>query len=116
MKAVLEEGFWGDELCLVFVSMMWQVGITVVKGETFHQIKFRHSNLLKETDLTFVQCQGWHYIPASKFLKFHTYNHSLAPGCAEMDKFGAWMDLHGAQTDTMYTSHLKCLSQLSCLN
>ena len=58
MKALLEEGFWGDELCLALVSMMWQVGITVVKGETFHQIKFRHSNLLKDADLTFIHCQG----------------------------------------------------------
>ena len=38
MKALLEEGFWGDELCLALVSMMWQVGITVAKEETFHQI------------------------------------------------------------------------------
>ena len=66
MKALLQEGFWGDELCLALVSMMWQVGITVVKGETFNQIKFRHSNLLKDADLTFVHCQGQHYVPASK--------------------------------------------------
>ena len=66
MKALLEEGFWGDELCLALVSMIWQVVITVVKGETFHQIKFRHSNLLKDADLTFVHCQRWHHVPASK--------------------------------------------------
>ena len=47
MQALLEEGFWGDELCLALVSMMWQILITVVKGETFHQIKFRHSESLK---------------------------------------------------------------------
>ena len=34
MKTLLKEGFWGDELCLALVSMMWQVGITVVIGET----------------------------------------------------------------------------------
>ena len=70
MKALLEEGFWGDELCLALVSMMWQVGITVVKGETFHQIKFRHSYLLKDANLTLVHCQGWHYVPARKPFQF----------------------------------------------
>ena len=27
--------------------MMWQISITVVKGETFHQVQFRHSESLK---------------------------------------------------------------------
>ena len=35
MKALLQEGFWGDELCLALISMMWQISITVLKGETF---------------------------------------------------------------------------------
>ena len=58
MQALLEEGFWGDELCLALISMMWQISITVVKGESFHQIKFRHSETLKDTDLVLVHCQG----------------------------------------------------------
>ena len=58
MQALLEDGFWGDELCLALISMMWQISITVVKGETFHQIKFRHSESLKNTDLVLVHCQG----------------------------------------------------------
>ena len=58
MQALLEDGFWGDELCLTLISMMWQISITVVKGETFHQIKFRHSESLKNTDLVLVHCQG----------------------------------------------------------
>ena len=58
MQALLEDGFWGDELCLALISMMWQISITVIKGETFHQIKFRHSESLKNTDLVLVHCQG----------------------------------------------------------
>ena len=38
MQALVEDGFWGDELCLALISMMWQISITVVKAETFHQI------------------------------------------------------------------------------
>ena len=58
MQALLEEGFWGDKLCLALISMMWQILITVVKGETFHQIKFRHSKSLKNTNLVLMHCQG----------------------------------------------------------
>ena len=58
MKALLNDGFWGDELCLALVSIMWQVAITVINGKTFHQIKFRHSNQLKNAYLVFVHCQG----------------------------------------------------------
>ena len=58
MKALLNDGFWGNELCLALVSMMWQVTITVINGKTFHQIKFRHSNQLKNADLVLVHCQG----------------------------------------------------------
>ena len=36
MQALLKEGFWGDELCLALISMMWQISTTVLKGETFH--------------------------------------------------------------------------------
>ena len=68
MQALLEDGFWGDKLCLALISTMWQISITVVKAETFHQIKFRHSESLKKTDLVLVRCQGRHYVPASKFL------------------------------------------------
>ena len=53
IQVLLEDGFWGDELCLTLISMMWQISITVVKGETFHQIKFRHSESLKKTLIWF---------------------------------------------------------------
>ena len=56
MEALLQEGFWGDELCLALISMMWQIPITVLNGETFHQIKFRHSEILKDADLVLVHC------------------------------------------------------------
>ena len=52
------QGFWGDKLCLALISMMWQISITVLKGETFHQIKFRHSEILKDTNLVLVHCHG----------------------------------------------------------
>ena len=58
MKALLMDGFWGDELCLALISMMWQISITVLKGESFHQIKFQHTEILRKVDLALVHCQG----------------------------------------------------------
>ena len=58
MQALLEDGFWGDKLCLTLISMMCQISITVIKAETFHQIKFRHSESLKITDLVLDHCKG----------------------------------------------------------
>ena len=58
IQALLQEGFWGDEWCLALISMMWQVSITILKGETFHHIKFRHSKILRKTNLVLVHCQG----------------------------------------------------------
>ena len=58
MKALPTDSFWGDELCLALISMMWQISITVLKGETVHQIKFRHIKLLENADSVLVHCQG----------------------------------------------------------
>ena len=58
MQALLKDGFCSDKLCLTLISLMWQISITVVKGETFHQIKLRHSESLQNTDLVLVHCQG----------------------------------------------------------
>ena len=40
LQALLKRKFWGDEMVLMVSSMMWQVGITVLTGETLRCIKF----------------------------------------------------------------------------
>ena len=58
--------FWGEEIILMIVFMMWQVGITVITGETLRSIKFRHSNALPKADMVVIRSGGNHYIPAGK--------------------------------------------------
>ena len=41
---------------------MWQVRVTVLNGETLHQIKIRHGNKLEKVDLAVVLCSGNHYL------------------------------------------------------
>ena len=36
LKALMKRTFWGDEMVLMISSMMWQVGITVLTGETLN--------------------------------------------------------------------------------
>lgn len=66
-QQLLKSGFWGEEIVLVLLSMMWQVRITVLHAETLLQTKIRHINALVSTDIVLVRCGGNHYVPAGKY-------------------------------------------------
>ena len=63
----MKRTFWGDEMVLMISSMMWQVGITVLTGETLRCIKFRHSNALSKADIVLIRSGSNHYVPAGEF-------------------------------------------------
>ena len=71
MSALLQDGFWGDEICLNLTSMMFQIGITVLDAETFLQTKVHHDAILLKADVALVHCQGCHYVPVCKYLVSH---------------------------------------------
>ena len=66
LKALLSDGFWGDEIVLIIISMMFQCGITVLNADNYLQTKIRHNTLLKDADIALVPCQGRHYAPVCK--------------------------------------------------
>ena len=66
LKALLKRKFLGEEMVLMIVSMMRQVGITVITGETLRSIKFRHSNALPKADMVVIRSVCNHYVPAGK--------------------------------------------------
>ena len=68
LEAFLNKGFYGDEITLVVMSMMWQLRITVLQAETQMQTKIRHSNTLAHMDMVLVRTSQLHYIPASESL------------------------------------------------
>ena len=51
----MKRTFWGDEMVLMISSMMWQVGITVLTGETLRCIKFRHGNALSKANIILIR-------------------------------------------------------------
>ena len=63
----------GEEIILTVVSMMWQVGITVITGETLLQTKVCHSNPLDKVDLVVMFCVGSHYVAAGKCYPYLFY-------------------------------------------
>ena len=62
LKYMLQDSSWGDEVVLVAISNMWQVGITVLNGESLTQVKLRHQRPIEGADLLLVRCGGNHYL------------------------------------------------------
>ena len=67
LMALQGDGFWGDEIVLTVVSMMFQCGITVLNTDNFLQTKIQHNTSLKDADIILVYCQGRHYVPVCKY-------------------------------------------------
>ena len=62
LDQLLKPGFYDDELCLLIISMIWKVRITILHAETLRGIKVRHMNQALKSDFTLVHCLGSHYI------------------------------------------------------
>ena len=82
LQSLLKPSFYGDELCLLIITMIWKVRITVLHAETLLAIKFRHMNVSMKTGIILVHCSGSHYIPlgislpVTSFLFFYFFNQS----------------------------------------
>ena len=63
LQNLLKPSFYGDELCLLIITMIWKVRITVLHAETLVAIKFRHMNVSMKADIILVHCSGSNYIP-----------------------------------------------------
>ena len=62
LESLSKPSFWGEEIMIILLSMMWQVGVTILKGETLHNIKFRHQQRISKSDILLVHCSGKHYV------------------------------------------------------
>ena len=62
LSQLLKPDFYGDKLCLLIISMMWKVRITILHAETLRAIKVRHMNVALKADFILVHCSGSHYI------------------------------------------------------
>ena len=63
LEQLARPSFFGDEIVLLVISMMWRVRITVINGQTLAPIKIRHRGPAMRADMILVHCNNNHYIP-----------------------------------------------------
>ena len=66
LENLLKPNFYGEEIVLRVLSMLFQVRITVLNSESFLPIKIRHINRALKVDIIFVHVDRDHYIPMGK--------------------------------------------------
>ena len=67
MENLLKPSFYGEEICLRLLSMVFQVHITVLDSDSFIGIKIRHDNRPLKADMLLVHVDRHHYIPLGEF-------------------------------------------------
>ena len=70
LEQLMRPGFYGEEICLLIISMMWKIRITIINGQTLKPIKIRHRNPAMKANMALVHCNNAHYIPLCKFFPF----------------------------------------------
>ena len=63
LEALLKPSFYGEELCLRIISMLFKIRISVLDGDSLLAIKIRHTNVASKADLVLVHVKRCHYIP-----------------------------------------------------
>ena len=91
IEAFLARDFYGDEITLVLISMMWQMRITVVHAETLFQTKICHSNTIHLADIVVFRTRLSHYFPASKSLILSPF--CFLFGCTMLVSTSAMLDI-----------------------
>ena len=68
MENLLRPSFYGEEICLRLLSMIFQVRLTILDSTSFIAIKIRHENRPLNADVILVHVDRRHYIPLGEFL------------------------------------------------
>ena len=61
-EALLQPSFYGEELCIILLSMLFKVRITIFDGGSLVAIKVRHTNTPFNADVHLVHVSRCHYI------------------------------------------------------
>ena len=63
---LLRRDFWGDEIVLWVVSMMWGLKVTVLNSKTLQEYRIRHNSAFKHVDVGLVYNSFSHYSAAGR--------------------------------------------------
>ena len=72
-EALLKPTFYGEELCLRLLSVLFKVRITVLDGDSLIGIKVRHQNTALNADAILVHVSRCHYIAPGKSLLLFSF-------------------------------------------
>ena len=61
-EALLKPSFYGEELCIILLSMLFKVRTTIFDGDSLVAIKVRHTNTPFNADVHLVHVSRCHYI------------------------------------------------------
>ena len=75
LEQLMRPRFYGEEICLLNMSMMRKIKITVIKGQTLKPIKIHHRNPAMKVGMVLVHCNIAHYIPFCEFCFFFLHIH-----------------------------------------
>ena len=63
---LLRRYFWGDEIMLWAVLMMWGLKVTVLNSKTLQEYRIRHNSAFKDVDMGLVYNSYSHYSAAGR--------------------------------------------------
>ena len=78
LKALIKKKFYGNQIVLMVISMMWQGCVSILNAETLRQIKIRTSNKINKVDIALAHCQYNHYILLGKCHDLSMCHHDLS--------------------------------------
>ena len=66
LQELLRFNFWADEIVLRVLSLIYNVTITVIRGDSGREDRVRHSRDLSHVDIVLLLAKRGHYSPAGK--------------------------------------------------
>ena len=66
LQELLKINFWADEIVLRVLSLIYNVTITVIRGDSGREDRVRHSRDLSQVDIVLLLAKRGHYSPAGK--------------------------------------------------
>ena len=73
---LLRRDFWGDEVVLWVISMMWGLKVMVVNSKTLQEYHIRHNSAFKHVDVGLVYNSFSHYSAAGRsIIHYSSYSY-----------------------------------------
>ena len=73
LRKLLKRGFWGEDVVLYALSVIYDIRITVLNACTLDEYRYRHSKPIAEADMVLIFTGSNHYLYAGKCIGRYYY-------------------------------------------